>query len=290
MCVFCLAQLPVSAACSLNVGLKPALTSRRLRLLLWEYLPLPSWAPYNSLELVEVRLEPSFVTSTTFEDSCLWCVTWAWNSIVHVNLKRSWIIMCVWFLTVKVTKWPDILFVRRTEIFLIVAHPAGQRSVAHTAAGHEDLFSFHCMSRETIALYWLHLQSQGMISKCAGLLGWLSICVGDSCDFRAHEPQALSCKINYLPLFLCPPESQCSKKPACVLLKRNYGIMSLLLLAQSLCMPIDPAVVIATWTTKPLRSCCYGSPWTAGGLWLRRDCGKRVFCSFLHTLTPKLLL
>ncbi len=40
--VFCLAQLPVSAACSLNVGLKPALMPRRLWLLLWEYLPLSS--------------------------------------------------------------------------------------------------------------------------------------------------------------------------------------------------------------------------------------------------------
>uniref|UniRef100_A0AAV2JBB5 Uncharacterized protein n=2 Tax=Knipowitschia caucasica TaxID=637954 RepID=A0AAV2JBB5_KNICA len=54
-------------------------------------------------------------------------------------------------------------------------------------------------------------------------------------------------------------------------------------------MPIDPVVVMETWTTKPLRSCCYGSPGTAGGLWLRGDCGKRVFCSSLHTLTLELL-
>lgn len=55
-------------------------------------------------------------------------------------------------------------------------------------------------------------------------------------------------------------------------------------------MPIDPAVVIATWTTKPLRSCCYGSPWNSWRAVAGRGCGKQVFWSSLHTLTPKLLL
>lgn len=38
VCVFCLTQLPGSAAWSLNVGLKPGVTLWRLQLLLWEYL------------------------------------------------------------------------------------------------------------------------------------------------------------------------------------------------------------------------------------------------------------
>lgn len=59
---------------------------------------------------------------------------------------------------------------------------------------------------------------------------------------------------------------------------------------ECLCMPIDPAVVIATWTTKPLRSCCYGSPWNSWRAVARRGCGKQVFWSSLHTLTPKVLL
>lgn len=93
---------------------------------------------------------------------------------------------------------------------------------------------------------------------------------------------ALSCKINYCASFinvlaiiiikkycLCFPE-----------MKLCYNV-TFPINTESLCMPIDPPVVIATWTSKPLRSCCYGSPWNSWRLYLERFCGKRLFWSYL---------
>lgn len=53
--VLCLLQLPISAACSLNVGFKPLVTPCSVLLPLWEYLPLSSKAsltPWNSTVVI----------------------------------------------------------------------------------------------------------------------------------------------------------------------------------------------------------------------------------------------
>lgn len=60
------------------------------------------------------------------------------------------------------------------------------------------------------SIVWAWKQSHSVLTQSSmpgndievwWLVGWLSICVGDSCEFLlVHEPRALSCKINYLPL------------------------------------------------------------------------------------------
>lgn len=112
-------------------------------------------------------------------------------------------------------------------------------------------------------------------------------------SFRRPSHRALSCKINYLPLSHVCLNLKAVKKincPCFIKMKLRYNV-TFAISTESLCMPIDPAVVMATWTTKPLRSCCYGSPWNSWGggsvdvegLW---EAGLLVLPSHLDPKTP----
>lgn len=60
--------------------------------------------------------------------------------------------------------------------------------------------------------------------------------------------RVLSCKINYLPLFYVPLNLSAVKKKTClcfIKMKLWYNV-TFAISTESLCMPIDPAVVIAT--------------------------------------------
>lgn len=169
------------------------------------------------------------------------------------------------------------------DLFAIVGHPVSCATCSCQASMQIQLL---LSKLETIT----HFLSPGKdFIKCE-VAGWVvkhvwAILV----SFGQTTLGALSCKINYCASFINVPAI---KKKYCLCfpeMKLCYNV-TFPINTESLCMPIDPPVVIATWTTKPLRSCCYGSPWNSWRLYLERFCGKTLFWSSLHTLTPNLLI
>lgn len=80
------------------------------------------------------------------------------------------------------------------------------------------------------------------------MLVWSSERVGDSYLFWAQELLTLSCKINYLPLFYVPLNLGAIKKKMCrcFIEMKLWHNVTFAISTESLCIPIDPAVVIAT--------------------------------------------